>query len=114
MRYYLSIYQSEWATDIVFRHRQDLQRLYPFLLQHALTSFGSAEIIRFLSKKLTKKSQVHSKITAEIVSDCRRRQEGVRIKHRYNRNSVKLYDKAYTPQGSVLRAEMTMDNPEDF
>jgi len=51
---------------------------------------------------------------AEIVSDCKRRQEGVRIKHRYNHNSVKLYDKAYTSVGSVLRAEMTMDDPEDF
>lgn len=114
LRYYWSIYQSEWATDVVFHRRQDLQRLYPLWLQHAMTSFGSPEVMRFLGKKLTQNGHIHGGVTAEIVSDCRRRQEGVRIKHRYNRNSVKVYDKAYTPQGSVLRTEMTMDNPEDF
>jgi hypothetical protein len=39
----------------------------------------------------------------KFVSDFKRRVEGVRIKHRVNGNSVKLYDKAYTPKGSVLR-----------
>jgi hypothetical protein len=29
-------------------------------------------------------------------------------------NSVKLYDKAYTPKGSVLRAEATIHNADDF
>lgn len=114
MNYYWSTYQSEWATDVVFRQRQDLERLYPLWIHHALTSFGSPDVMRFLGKKLTADGQVHGGVTAEIVSDCRRRQEGVRIKHRYNNNSVKLYDKAYTPVGSVLRAEMTMDDPEDF
>lgn len=49
-----------------------------------------------------------------MTSDLKRRQEGVRIKHRYGDNSVKLYDKAYTPAGSVLRAELTMQRPEEF
>ena len=31
-----------------------------------------------------------------------------------NRNSVKLYDKAYTPKGCVLRAEATFHNADDF
>ena len=48
-----------------------------------------------------------------MTSDLKR-QEGVRIKHRYSDNSVKLYDKAYTPEGSVLRAELTMQRPEEF
>jgi DNA-binding MarR family transcriptional regulator len=38
----------------------------------------------------------------------------VRIKHWLNRNSIKLYDKAYTAEGSVLRAEMTMNEARDF
>jgi hypothetical protein len=112
--YYWSTYQSEWATDIVFRRPEQLRRLYPLLLHHAVTSFQSADVMRFLGKKLNAAGQVPGQVTAEIVSDCKRRQEGVRIKHRYNNNSVKLYDKVYTSVGSVLRTEMTMDNPEDF
>ena len=114
MSYYWSIYQSEWTTDVVFKNRHDLKRLYPLWVHHAMTSFGSPDVMRFLGKKPTGDGRVPGQVAAEIVSDCRRRQEGVRIKHRYNHNSVKLYDKAYTPSGSVLRAEMTMNHPQDF
>jgi hypothetical protein len=44
----------------------------------------------------------------------KRRAEGVRVKHGVNGNSVKLYDKAYTAKGSVLRAEATIHNADDF
>jgi hypothetical protein len=114
VRYYWSTYQSEWATDIVFRRPDDLRRVYPLLLHHAMTSFHSPDVLRFLGHKLTADGQISGHVRAEVTSDLKRRQEGVRIKHRYNGNSVKLYDKAYTPLGSVLRVELTMQNPEDF
>ena len=114
LRYYWSTYQSEWASDIVFRTAEDLRRLYPLLVHHAMTTFSSPDVLRFLGKKLTAAGQIPGHVTAEVTSDLKRRQEGVRIKHRYNQNSVKLYDKAYTPVGSVLRAELTMEDPEDF
>lgn len=112
--YYWSTYQSEWATDIVFRKAEDLRRLYPLFLHHAMTTFRSPDVLRFLGKKLTAGGEVHGRVTAEVTSDLKRRQEGVRIKHRYNGNSVKLYDKAYAAVGAVLRVELTMDEPEDF
>jgi len=112
--YYWSTYQSEWATDISFGKADDLKRLYPLFLHHAMTTFRSPDILRFLGKKLTKSGEVNQRVEAEVTSDLKRRQEGVRIKHRYNENSEKLYDKAYTTQGAVLRAEMTMADPEDF
>lgn len=112
--YYWSTYQSEWATDIVFGKAEELRRLYPLLLHHAMTTFRSPDVLRFLGKKLTAAGEVNGHVAAEVTSDLKRRQEGVRIKHRYNGNSVKLYDKAYTAMGAVLRAELTMDEPEDF
>jgi hypothetical protein len=48
------------------------------------------------------------------MSDLKERQEGMRIKHSVNGNSVKLYDKAFTAAGSVLRAETTIHNGSDF
>ena len=48
------------------------------------------------------------------MSDLKHRPEGVRIKHSVNGNSVKLYDKAFTVVGSVLRAETTVHNGDDF
>lgn len=114
LSYYWSTYQSEWASDIVFGRAEQLRRLYPLLLHHAMTTFRSPDVLRFLGKKPTAVGEVNGHVAAEVTSDLKRRQEGVRIKHRYNGNSVKLYDKAYTRQGAVLRAELTMDEPEDF
>ena len=114
IQYYWSTYQSEWATDIVFRKPEDLRRLFPPFLHHGMITCSSPDVLRFLGKKLTASGEVPGNVAAELTSDLKRRQEGVRIKHRYNDNSVKLYDKAYTSVGSVLRVEMTMEDPEGF
>ena len=112
--YYWSTYQSEWAIDIAFRTADVLRRLYPRLLQHAMTTFGSTDIMRFLGRHIPLSGDLPKRFTGEVVSDLRQRQEGVRIKHRLNSNSVKLYDKAFTALGSVLRAEGTLNTVEDF
>lgn len=51
--------------------------------------------------------RVHGKFAGEIVSDLKERPEGVRLKHRAGRNTVKMYDKF----GSVLRVETTLNDP---
>jgi hypothetical protein len=108
--YYWSTYQSEWATDLVFRDAGALRRLYPRLLHHAVTTFGSTEVMRFLGRRVPLSGQVPKRFAGEVVSDLKERAEGIRIKHTLNRNSVKLYDKAYTAVGNVLRAEATINN----
>ena len=51
-----------------------------------------------------------NKFRGEVTSTLKRRPEGVRLKHMVNGNSLKVYDK----QGSVLRVETTIVNPDDF
>ena len=99
--YYWSVYQSEWATDLMFRSSSALAAIYPALVQHGIMTFSSPDVMRFLGGK------VHGAFQGEIVSDFKDRPEGIRIKHRVHRNSVKLYDK----QGSVLRVETTINDP---
>ena len=94
--YYWSTYQSEWAIDLTFRTADDLRRLYPRLLQQAMTTFGSTDVMRFLGRRLPLSGAIPTRFSGEVVTDLHQRQEGVRIKHRLNRNSVKLYDKAFT------------------
>jgi len=112
--YYWSTYQSEWASDVVFRDAGVLRRLHPLLIQHAVTNFRSPEVLRFLGRKTRSDGQVPRRFQGQVETDLREREEGVRIKHAVNGNSLKLYDKAYTALGSVLRPEMTMNNPADF
>jgi len=102
--YYWSIYQSEWATDVMFRKASDLAAIYPAMILHGMTSFSSRDVLRFLGRKL------HGNFQGQITSDFKNRPEGVRIKHRVKENSIKAYDKA----GNVLRVETTMNDPRDF
>jgi hypothetical protein len=100
--YYWSADETEWATDVMFRSGEDLSALYPRLVRHAMMSFGSGEVLRFLGKRPCVE-QFHK---AEILSHLGVRSEGVRVKHTLDRNSVKMYDK----QQSVLRVETTINN----
>jgi hypothetical protein len=102
--YYWTTYQSEWATDVMFRKASDLAAIYPAMVLHGMRSFSSADVLRFLGGK------VHGNFKGEITSDFKDRPEGVRIKHRVKDNSIKAYDKA----GNVLRVETTMNDPRDF
>jgi hypothetical protein len=112
--YYWSTFQSEWAIDIVFRKADQLRRLYPRLLEHAMTTFGSTDIMRFLGRRIPLSGAIPKRFAGEVVTDLAERQEGVRVKHRLDANSVKLYDKAFTSVGSVLRAEPTINDVSDF
>ncbi|HEV2248382.1 MAG TPA: hypothetical protein VGW37_17165 [Terriglobia bacterium] len=112
--YYWSTYQSEWAIDIVFREAAELRRLYPRLVHHGMTTFSSPDVMRYPGKRLPLSGHVPRRFSGEVVSDWKQRPEGVRIKHRVNGNSLKLYDKAFTALGSVLRAEATVHHGDDF
>jgi len=102
--YYWSVEQSEWATDVVFRSAAALAALCPRLVHHGITTFSSRDVLRFLQQKVPAQGGVHGRFAGEVVSDLKHRPEGVRIRHAYGLNSVKLYDK----QGQVLRVETTI------
>lgn len=101
VQYYWTAAQTEHATDVMFRDRASVTQVYPSLVHHSVMSFGAEQVLRFLGRHAAGKS--------EVSSDRRRREEGVRVKHWIDGNSLKLYDK-----GSVLRSEVTINEPEGF
>lgn len=107
--YYWSVQQSEWASDVMFRSRAALQTVYPQLVRYAITTFGPADVLRFLGQPVPADGKVPHRYRHEVKTNVKERVEGVRIKHWVNGNSIKLYDK-----GSVLRPECTVCQPGDF
>jgi hypothetical protein len=101
--YYWTAAESEYATDVMLGERGALERIYPSLVHHAVMTFGSEQVLRFLGHS------GRSPLNGEVKSDRRRRCEGVRVKHWVNENSVKCYDK-----DSILRVEATINDPKDF
>jgi hypothetical protein len=102
--YYWTAYQTEWATDLLFRDPRSLAAVYPALVQHAMGHFQSPDVLRFLERK------AHGNFIGELTTSFKDRPEGVRVKHWVQGNSIKMYDKG----GSVLRVETTLANPRDF
>lgn len=112
--YYWTTYQTEWANDVVFRDQKELSRLYPRLIHHGMTSFSCADVLRYLGKRLRLDGQIPGNFSGSVVTNLKHREEGVRLKHYLNGNSVKVYDKALTEVGTVLRFETTIQNTKDF
>jgi hypothetical protein len=106
--YYWSLDQSEWASDVMFKDGRELDLLYPDLVRHAMESFRSPQVMGFLGRSVDK--GITPRLAGEVVTDLRRRKEGMRVKHSVNRNSIKMYNKA----SSVLRVETTLNDMRDL
>lgn len=109
--YYWSADETEWATDVMFKSVAALDELYPSFLHHAMRVSDSPSILRYFGRRnISLSGQIKSRAPQEVMTDCRRFYEGVRVKHWLNRNSVKLYNKS----GSILRIETTVNHTRDF
>jgi hypothetical protein len=103
--YYWSLFQSEWAVDVLFKDAAYLQSLFPTLARHAITQMSCADVLRYLGRKADGRFQ------GEILGDFKSRAEGLRVKHWVDGNSLKAYIRGH---GHVLRGEFTMNHPDGF
>jgi hypothetical protein len=100
---------SEWATDVVFRDAGSLSRLYQRLVRRGIDTFQSPDVLRFLGHKVPAHGGVQGRYQGEVMSDVKRRTEGVRIKHRAGKNTVKMYNKEPT----LITADMPLSELTD-
>lgn len=103
--YYWSADETEWATDIMFKSVEALEELFPSFVHHAMRVCDSASVMKYLGRR-----SLAGSAPDEVISDYRRRHEGIRVRHNVNYNSVKMYNKS----GSLLRIETTINNTRDF
>lgn len=103
-----SIMQAEYATDIVFKQREDLAAFYPTLLETLIHAVKPADIAMFLGKKPSGLRRRFSGEVSSLLSPVR--EMGTRIKHRMGPASIKMYDKF----AQVLRIETTINDVTFF
>jgi hypothetical protein len=94
--YYWTAFQTEWASDVVFKDAEFLKRLMSLLVRHGMLSFASADVLRYFGRKVNQSGAIPANFHGKLQSDMKRRQEGERVKYRMNGNSTKFYDKAYS------------------
>ena len=96
-------HQCEYATDVLFKERKVLEALYPALVQHATYFKGGEDIYSFFGRNLNHRS------AKEVTGSTKRFEQGFRVKHYLDKNSIKMYDK-----NTVLRIETTINHSRAF
>ncbi len=102
--YHWSIMQLEYATDIIFKSREDLAPLYDHLVRSAVHLVRAEHVATFLGKKLDPRYQ------GDVGNDLNTRIQGTRIRHQMGPVALKMYDKF----GRVLRIETVANNVAFF
>jgi hypothetical protein len=96
-----SIWEIEYATDIVFQRRDDLHDLYQSLIRTVVHSAKAEHISTFLGRKLTGNYQ------GEIGNDLNTRIHGTRIRHQMGLAIIKI---CTTSSAASWRIETTSNS----
>jgi hypothetical protein len=89
----------------MFTSREELLPIYERLIRHGMASYGPGDVMRFFGHRVKSDGSPWGNFPGEISSDVKTRAEGVRIKHRSNGNSLKMYDKLGQPVTSPGRSK---------
>ena len=109
MAYYWTLWQSEWATDFLFRTPKELEPIMHRLCQHAFLSGTSERILNYMGHPLRKSGKPNSRFRQDVISRISGFHEGTRVRHWVGPNSVKVYN-----EHNVLRVETTVNDPGAF
>ncbi len=99
-----SLMQVEYATDLVYSSAATLGPLYEQLVRQSVLNVKAEQVATFLGRQIT------PLLAQEIGSQFSTRIEGTCIKHRFDKCSIKMYDK----HGIVLRIETTANDVSFF
>jgi len=107
--YYWTLWQSEWATDLILDRPEDLSQSMEALLRHALITGDGAKVLRYFGRPLTAAGKPHASSNNEVRSRVMDFYDGVRVRHWVDQNSVKVYN-----EFNNLRFETTINMPYMF
>jgi hypothetical protein len=109
LSYYWTLWQSEWATDLIFDSPDSLKAPMDALLRHAHVIGTSTRVLRYLDRPLTKAGRPDARSNDTVVTRVTDFNDGMRIRHWVDKNSVKLYN-----EQNVIRVETTINDPGKF
>ncbi len=109
LSYYWTLWESEWATDLIFPSPKDIAPIADSLLRHAFMTGTGNRVLRYLDRPLKLDGTPRANMPHEVTSRLLDFQDGLRVRHWVDTNSVKAYNEL-----NVFRVEMTMNQPGMF
>ena len=109
LRYSWSLWQSEWASDFLFRDRQALDDAMRAMVRHAFIGGHPERLLHYFGQPVKKNGQPRRDFSGSLKSNIIKLDNGYRTRHWHNSNSVKMYNEC-----NVLRIESTINDPSAF
>jgi len=109
LSYYWTLWQSEWATDLIMDRPADLTESVTALLRHAWITGNSTRVLRYLGRPVTVSGRPDRRCNETVTSRVCEFHDGVRVRHWVDHNSAKVYNEL-----NNLRFEVTMNAPKMF
>ena len=109
LRYSWHVWQSEWASDILFKSRNDLDEIIDAVVRHAFIGGHPERLLRYFDRPTRVDGLVRRNSRRPLKTAITDFDEGHRVRHWLQSNSVKLYN-----EGNVLRLETTVNDPYAF
>ncbi|WP_339138490.1 MAG: hypothetical protein WGN25_09375 [Candidatus Electrothrix sp. GW3-4] len=107
--YYWTLWQSEWATDLIFYNPDSIKDRMDTLLRHAHIIGTSTRVLRYLDRPLTKAGRPDGRSHDTVMTRLTDFNDGMCIRHWNDKNSVKLYN-----EQNNVRVETTINDPRKF
>jgi len=109
MSYYWTVWQSEWATDLICQDSAIARERMDDLLRHALITGTSDRVLRYLARPITRDGHPYARDNSQIVTRVATYHDGVRVRHWAGQNSAKVYN-----EQNVIRVETTINDAAAF
>lgn len=109
LHYSWNVWQSEWASDFLFKSRTDLDQIIDAVVRHAFIGGHPERLLRYFDRPTRNDGQVRSNSRRPLKTTVTDFDEGYRVRHWLESNSVKLYN-----EGNILRLETTINDPNAF
>lgn len=109
LSYYWTVWQSEWASDLIFDSPRNLNQIMDRLIRHAHINGTSTRVLRYMDRPLRINGSPYKSSSDQISTRLMSFNDGVRLKHWCDSNSIKIYN-----EQNVLRLEMTINRPDRF
>jgi hypothetical protein len=109
LSYTWTLWQSEWASDFMFKNRRDLDCVMDAVVRHAFIGGHPERLLRYFGHPLKKNGQPRRSFGGSLKTTVIKLDEGFRIRHWHDSNSVKMYNEL-----NNLRIESTINAPGAF
>lgn len=109
LSYTWTLWQSEWASDLMFTNRQTLADFMSVAVRHAFIGGHPERLLRYFAHPVKKNGQPRRNFSGSLKTTVIDLDEGFRIRHWHGSNSVKMYN-----ESNVLRFESTINDPSAF